>query len=152
MTMARDPVLGFAAVHLISFVVPYLVFSLAGVLDRHPLVSVMFSDAHVTELVSNGLAKDNFEFFLIVALVLGVGYWRLYVDGPEHQPIILCIGGFGKLMAAPLMYRMYTDGHMNVGVIPLGVIPDVTLGVYFLYLWHSLDFRWISQEKKTSTD
>eukprot|EP00978_Attheya_sp_CCMP212_P038762 scaffold195447_cov32-Attheya_sp.AAC.1 len=150
--MARDPVLGFAAAEALGFVVPCLVFSLAGVLDQHPLISIIFPEAQMTELVSNSLAKDLFECFLILVLMFGVGYWRLYVDGPEHHPILLCMGGIGKLMVASIMYRMYTNGHMNVGIIPMGVIPDAALGFYFLYLWRGLDFRWVSQEKKMSTD
>eukprot|EP00978_Attheya_sp_CCMP212_P021592 scaffold63305_cov56-Attheya_sp.AAC.4 len=150
--MARDPVLGFAAAHVFAMVVPDLVFSLAGVLDQHPLIPIIFPEAQMTELVSNGLTKDLFECFLILVLMFGVGYWRIYVDGPEHHPIILCMGGIGKLMVASLLCRMYIDGHMSVGIIPMGIIPDAAFGFYFLYLWRGLDFRWVSQEKKTSTD
>eukprot|EP00978_Attheya_sp_CCMP212_P024879 scaffold78980_cov35-Attheya_sp.AAC.1 len=105
--MARDPVLAFVVAHVFAIVVPDLVFSLTGVLDQHPLVSIVFPEAQITELISNGLTKDLFECFLILVLMFGVGYWRLYVDGPEHHPILLCMGGIRKLMVASIMYCMY---------------------------------------------
>jgi len=138
----RDPVFGFAAVHLFFLAVPNLLLSASGRLDKEPLmIELLFGPENKALLCEPGIAKDMFDFVMILLVLYDVAYWRLYLDGPARQPVVLCMGGLGKLLVAGLLARMYYDQHAQpIPIFVLGIVPDFVLGLYFLNAWRRLGF------------
>ena len=139
---ANDPVLGFAAFHAFSLAISNGLFSLIDNYDQHPMSSLLFSPSGLKDL-SHGMAKAWFEFTMILVFMFSVGYWRLYQDGPEKQPLMLCLGGVAKLTAAAQMCAMLNAGLLETGAIWLAIVPDALLGLYFLKLWSGLGYAWV---------
>jgi len=96
--------------------------------------------------VSSGFAKDCFEGVQALILLFAFGYARLYFDGPERQPLMLCFGGVGKVGVAAWLTRVHcTIRACDPSPFPpalhlLGTLPDALLGLCFLREWRRLGY------------
>ena len=96
--------------------------------------------------VSSGFAKDCFEGVQALILLFAFGYARLYFDGPERQPLMLCFGGVGKVAVAAWFTRVHcTIRACDPSPFPpalqlLVTLPDALLGLCFLREWRRLGY------------
>lgn len=132
----RDPVFLLAAVHAFFVSFPPLVQSLAGTLTADdPLAKWALPAKSIETLTTPGIGKVYFDFFCLLVTLFAFGYWRIYVDGPARQPLVLFLGMVGKFLVAILFTHAYWQGAFLHGILVVGVIPDAVLAFYYLWVW-----------------
>jgi hypothetical protein len=94
----------------------------------------MFEEPAVQVLNSSGIARDWLQFFTWTVIVLSFGYYRVYADGASAQPLMVLLGGIGKLGISFLLYGWHAGGRAKAG-IALGYVVDCLLGLYFLKVY-----------------
>jgi hypothetical protein len=87
------------------------------------------------------LAKSLNEVVLWTVAALALGYYRIYVDGPGSQRLLLILGGVEMLGASGLMISWCLQGHATPLLVAAGILPDAGFGVFFLKTWWSLPVK-----------
>ena len=100
----------------------------------------MNPEDHTALTSSTGAAKNMYALAMNAIACFGLAYYRIYLDGPARQPLILAIGGMGKIQAGLLVVFWYLRGSCELSFVLMLTIPDVCLGIYFIYIWSKLDF------------
>ena len=69
-----------------------------------------------------------------------IAYYRVYIDGVQEHPLIIAVGGLGKISASLLLLKAYIQGNTTIQLLLAATIPDWLFGLYFVYLWSKLNF------------
>ena len=137
----RDAVFAVAAVHAFLASFPSFVQSVLGLMtEEDPFAQWALTEESLHILVSTGIGKLYLEMCTLFISMMAFGYYRIYLDGPERQPLALCFGTIGKLCVAALFVRAYWQGYCKEGALVAATIPDSLFGLYFLRTWAKLNF------------
>jgi hypothetical protein len=147
----KDPVFAVAAAYNVFVSLPALLQSLCGlfVVDD-PILQFVFPDERDRQsFVESPVARLYLEVSLSLVLLFGVGYWRLYQDGAERQPLILALGCVGKMAVVSIFARCYFQGTISDGSVVIGILPDLLAGLYFLKEWARHNFIMVAATTST---
>ena len=133
----NNPAFAVAAFHALLATLPNLVQSWTGTLRKDPLMPLLLTEESIKVITTPGISKSLFELFLFSVVMISVGYWRMYKDGAEQQPLLLLLEGVGKIVTALYFIKMYLQGFVKFGAVLLAAVPDGIIGLYFLYVWRS---------------
>jgi len=130
-------VFGIAALHTFLLTFPGLVSSLAGLPDvtLHWFLSpVVVRQLCNNDNVDNPVPKFLFQLVLWIILCWSALYYYLYQQSAQPPAFLVALSGVAKLGAAALIWQWYAAGLVRVSYVCVAIVPDFSLGFYFLYL------------------
>lgn len=149
----RNPIFLICCIQAFMLSVPNYVMSLLGILDQDPLLKMLIGEDNerFIAMTTPGITKDIYELALASVALWAFGYYRIYMDGASCQPLVLCLGGIGRINAALLLLRWYMDGNVKVALVLVGSVPDLILGSYCIYVWSLMGFTFQASAAVTTT-
>lgn len=124
-----------SSIHAFLASAPSLVVAPWGILDPSLLYPVFREDIAVSVLDPDEASHHFFLLLLGAVLAFSVGYYFIYKHGAKEQPLMVFVGGSGKIGVSLLLFRAYAKGIVHFPFLLLAAFPDLFLGLYFLYVW-----------------
>ena len=136
----RNTIVLLAAIQTFLLTGPNLLMSLSGVLDKDVLLPFLIGDDEFQKVLQPGVTRILYELSLNAIMFYSIAYYRVYIDGVQEHPLIIAVGGLGKISASLLLLKAYIQGNTTIQLLLAATIPDWLFGLYFVYLWSKLNF------------